>query len=60
MIDCFIYEGLERWLKELDAENPESDNDKNFRGMHLYISVCANIKLPMKEAGLPLEPMTAA
>jgi hypothetical protein len=38
----------------------EGDEDENFRGdLHPYISVCADIRLPMKEAGLPLDILAA-
>jgi len=32
---------------------------KTSEELHPYISVCANIRLPMKEAGLPLDALAA-
>jgi hypothetical protein len=32
---------------------------KTLEELHLYISVCANIRLPIKEAGLPLDALVA-
>jgi len=32
---------------------------KTSEELHPYISVCANIRLPMKEAGLPLDALVA-
>ena len=46
-------------IEELDAENTEHDDDENSEELHPYISVCANIRLPMKEAGLPLDALVA-
>jgi hypothetical protein len=32
---------------------------KTSEELHPYISVCANIRLPIKEAGLPLDALAA-
>jgi phosphoribosyl 1,2-cyclic phosphodiesterase len=51
-------------IEVLDAENEVGDDDENFRGdLHPYISVCANIKLPIEEADsswIHWQPMVAA
>jgi hypothetical protein len=46
-------------IEELDAENTEAMMMKTSEELHYYISVCANIRLPMKEAGLPLDVLVA-
>jgi hypothetical protein len=46
-------------IEELDAENIEVMMMKTSEELHYYISVCANIRLPMKEAGLPLDVLVA-
>jgi hypothetical protein len=57
MIDCFMHKTIYKLGKKV-----WKDDWKNWTSeeLHLYISVCANIRLLMKEAGLPLEPMAAA
>jgi hypothetical protein len=56
-------EGSERCLKSWMLGDTEGDDNENSRGdMHPYISVCANIKLPGKEADYPWihsQPMAA-
>jgi hypothetical protein len=49
-----------KMLEGLDIENKVGDDNENFRGdLHPYISVCTNIRLPIKEAGLPLDALVA-
>lgn len=51
------WEGLKRWLEELDLRTQRAMIIKPWEEFHLYMSVCANIRLPMKEARLPTDTL---
>lgn len=42
-------------MEELDAENTEKTSEE----LQPYISVCTDIRVPMKEAGPPLDALVA-
>ena len=47
-------------IEELDAKNTEGDDDENFRGIApLYHPSAPISRLPIKEAGLPLDTLVA-
>ena len=51
---------LGKMIEELGAKNTEGDDDENLEELHPYIHPSVPIsRLPIKEAGLPLDTLAA-